>query len=58
MVRSSKPSLLSGVILLALFIGGLVAVHVFVDAVVGREIADVSILIVFFVGVFLWGGRG
>lgn len=57
MVRSSKPSLLPAFIWLALFFVGLIAAHMYVDSVLGRQIADISLLIAFFGGLLLWSGR-
>ncbi len=48
MVRTSKPGLLPLVLLLALFIGALLAIHLNVASLLGREIADFSVLITFF----------
>lgn len=58
MVRSSKPNLVTGLLLLVLFVGGLVTVHLTVGSLIGREVADVSVLVLFFVGAFLWGVKG
>ena len=58
MVYRSRPSLATGLLLLVLFMVGLVAVHLTVDSVVGREVADVSVMVLFFVGAFLWGVKG
>lgn len=59
MVRSSKkPSLLPMVIALVLFVGALFGVHTLVDSYLGREIADLSFVVIFFGGLLLWAGRG
>lgn len=54
MVRSSKLALLPALILFALFMGGLVAIHIYVDSTVGREIADFVMLVAFFGGILVW----
>lgn len=57
MPSRSHPSILPLVILLALFFGALIAVHANVESLIGREIADFSILILFFGIIALWANR-
>lgn len=55
--RPFRPGILPLVILLALFSGALIAVHVNIESLIGREIADLSIVIVFFGAITLWATR-
>jgi hypothetical protein len=54
MVRSSKLALLPALILFALFMGGLVAIHIYVDSAIGRSIADFAVVVLFFGGILVW----
>ncbi len=53
MMRSSQPHFLPQAILLVCFVGALFAIHATVASLTGREIADFSVLIAFFV-MLLW----
>lgn len=58
MVRSlRKPALLPMLIALTLFVGALFGIHTFVDSNLGREIADLSVVVMFFGGLLLLAGR-
>ncbi len=57
MVRPSKPGILPSAILLTLFLAALVSVHLTVDSEIGRQIADISILVAFFAVLFVWLAR-
>jgi len=57
MVKSFKPGWLPMLIGLALFVAALVGVHMFVSSFIGREIADVSIVVLFFGGLMWLAGR-
>lgn len=57
MVRPSKPSLLPLAILFGLFVIALFAIHANVTSLVGREIADLAVLVTFFGGLFIWTSR-
>jgi hypothetical protein len=54
MVRRSKSSLIPSAILLILFFGSLIGVHLTVNSEIGRDIADASILVAFLLIVVLW----
>lgn len=57
MVRPSKPSFLPLAILFVVFVIALFAIHANVTSLVGREIADLAVLVSFFGGLFLWTSR-
>jgi hypothetical protein len=57
MVRRSKPGIVPAAILLLLFFGVLIGVHLTVDSEIGREIADAAILVAFFALIILWSNQ-
>lgn len=58
MVRGFKSGWLPMLIGLLLYVAALFGVHTFVGSVLGREIADLSIVVLFFGGLIFLAGRG